>query len=192
TVDRTTGEHGVVRQMTLAQLKALDAGSFFDSSFAGEAIPTLEEVLTEISPRALINVEITNYTSVWDALPERIADLVIHYHLQDQIIFSSFHPLNLIRIRRRLPETPAALLTQEGSAGRWSRGWLGRLFAREYLHPYYTDVNEASLAEEHHRGRRVNVWTVDDPEAMRRLFKMGIDGIITDDPLLARRVMEEK
>ncbi len=66
------------------------------------------------------------------------------------------------------------------------------MFAPKFIHPYYTDVNRSSLAWEHRRGRRVNAWTVDDPDVMRRLFKMGIDGIITDDPRLARRVLEER
>jgi glycerophosphoryl diester phosphodiesterase len=192
TVNRTTGAHGVVRKMSLPQLKALDAGSHFSTAFAGERIPTLEEVFLEIGSRALINVEITNYTSVWDALPDRIADLVIQYNLQEHVFFSSFHPLNLARIRRRIPGAPAALLTMQGGAGKLLRGRMGLLFSPQLLHPYFTDVTSALLAREHAVGRRVNVWTVNQPEEMRRLFNIGIDGIITDDSLLARQVMEEK
>jgi glycerophosphoryl diester phosphodiesterase len=189
---RTTGAPGVVRQMTLAQLKSLDAGSFFRADFAGEPVPTLEEVFQAVGGRMLINVEITNYTSPTDALPERIADLVIQYGLQESVYFSSFHPLNLIRIRRRLPGAPAAILALPGGAGAFLRGPVGRWVSPQWIHPYFTDVTAASLAADHARGRRVNAWTVNPPEEMRRLFKMGIDGIITDDPLLARQVMEEK
>ena len=192
TVDRTTGAHGVVRQMSLAQLKALDAGSGFDLSYAHEPIPTLDEVFAAVGSRTLINVEITNYTSVLDALPDRICDLVIQYDLQEHIIFSSFHPLNLIRAKRRLPQVPVAILTQPGPAGRMLRGALGRLVAPRFIHPHYSDVTEAALAQEHQHGRRVNAWTVDRPEDIRRLVSMGIDGIITDDTRLARQVMEEK
>lgn len=190
TVQRTTGGQGVVRAMTLAQLKALDAGSFFDSAFAGEPIPTLAEVFEALGQRAIINVEITNYTSVGDALPDKIADLVLQFGLQERILFSSFHPFNLMRVKRRLPEVPVALLTQAGAPGRLLRGGLGRLFSPRYLHPYITDVDAASLARDHRWGRRVNVWTVNDPAEMARLLKLGIDGIITDDPRTARRVME--
>lgn len=192
TVDRTTGAHGIVREMTLAQLKALDAGSSFSSEFAGEPIPTLEEVFVAIGQKTLINVEITNYSSVTDALPDRIADLVIQYNLQERVLFSSFHPLNLIRIRRRLPDTPAAILTQPGSDGKLLRGWFGRLFARGFIHPYFTDVNAETMAVERRAGRRVNAWTINDPEEMLRLYNLRIDGIITDDPRLARRVLEER
>lgn len=193
-VDRTTGQPGVVRQMTLQQLKRLDAGSFFDAVFAREQIPTLEEVFVAVGSQVLINVEITNYASPMDELPDKIADLVARYGLQEHILFSSFHPLNLLRIRRRLPECPAALLTLPGAGlgGRLGRGWFGRLFSPEYIHPYYTDVTPAGVQHEHQAGRRVNVWTVNEPDDLRRLFRMGIDGIITDDPRLARRVMEEK
>jgi glycerophosphoryl diester phosphodiesterase len=121
-----------------------------------------------------------------------VADLVIQYGLQERIIFSSFHPLNLVRIRKRLPQTPVAILTDVGSRGRLLRGSFGRLFAREFIHPYYSDVSAASMAAEHANGRRVNTWTVNDPAEILRLAEIGIDGIITDDPKLTRRVLEER
>jgi glycerophosphoryl diester phosphodiesterase len=192
TVDRTTGKSGVVREMSLAQLKAFDAGSFKGPEYAGEPIPTLDEVFEAVGSQTLINVEITNYTSVWDALPDRIADLVIKMGLQDHVMFSSFHPLNLYRIKRRLPGCPVGILTEEGKQGRLLRGGLGRLFAPNYIHPYYTDVDAAVLASEHQRGRQINVWTVDEEEDIRCLVKLGIDGIITDNPRLAKQIAAEK
>jgi glycerophosphoryl diester phosphodiesterase len=191
-VDRTTGARGMVRQMKLPQLKALDAGSLFDPKFAGEPIPTLDEVFAEIGSRAVINVELKNYTTPTDALPDKVVDLVIRHGLQDSVLFSSFHPLNLIRVRRRLPRTPAAILTLVGKQGRLLRGWLGRQVAPKYIHPYYSDVDAESMAREHKLGRRVNTWTVNEESEMNRLINIGIDGIITDNPSLARRVLEER
>jgi glycerophosphoryl diester phosphodiesterase len=196
TVDRTTASNGVngknaVRDLTLEQLKSLDAGGCFDARFAGETIPTLDEVFSAVGQETLINVEITNYVSPGDALPDRVADLVIRRGLQERVFFSSFHPLNLIRVRRRLPDTPVAILTQVGEQGRLLRGWLGRWVSPEVVHPYYLDVTDDYLDAEHRRGRRVNTWTVNDPNEIKRLFKIGIDGIITDDPRLARQVLEE-
>jgi glycerophosphoryl diester phosphodiesterase len=190
TVDRTTGGHGRVRELTLAQLKKLDAGSHFDSSFAREQIPTLDEVFVAVGARTLVNLELTNYASPADKLPDKVADLVIKFGLQEHILFSTFHPLTLIRIRRRLPQVPVALLAIPGGAGGLARGWLGRLLSPKALHPYYTDVSAKTMAAEKRRERMVNAWTVNDPEEMRRLFQMGIDGIITDDPRLARRVLD--
>jgi glycerophosphoryl diester phosphodiesterase len=192
TVDRTTGAQGAVGQMTLAQVKNLDAGSFFSPTFAREPIPTLDEVFAEIGSRALINVELKNYASPTDALPDKVADLVIRHGLQNSVIFSSFHPLPLLRVRRRLPQTPTAILTLEGKSGRLLRGWLGRLITPRYIHPYHADVTASSLARDHRSGRRVNAWTVNEKNDLLRLINIGIDGIITDNPLFARRVLEER
>jgi len=192
TVERTTGAQGTVRDMKLADLKALDAGSFFSPAFAGEPVPTLEEVFEAVGQDLLINVEITNYASAMDALPDRIADLVLQYKLQDRVVFSSFHPLNLIRIRKRLPETPTAILTDVGFRSKVLRALARQKFAPPFVHPYFTDVSAQSMSADHRANRRVNVWTVNQPDEMLRLFKIGIDGIITDDPRLAKRVLKER
>src|SRR3990172_9288447 len=76
TVDRTTDGHGRVRELTLEQLKALDAGGWFDSAFRGERIPTLDEVLASLDRRALMNIEFTNYASPFDGLVPKVTLLV--------------------------------------------------------------------------------------------------------------------
>jgi glycerophosphoryl diester phosphodiesterase len=192
TTDRTTGERGDARKMTLSQLKHLDAGRYFGAEFTGEPIPTLAEVFAEISSRAVINVELKNYTTPTDMLPVKVAELVRQYGLENSVIFSSFHPLPLIRIHRMLPQTPVAILTLEGAAGRLLRGWAGRMVTPRYIHPYYRDVTASSMEREHRNGRKVNTWTVNDEMEMMRLINIGIDGIITDNPILARRVLEER
>src|SRR6266545_5505015 len=61
TVDRTTDGTGRIKNLTLAELKKLDAGSFLSEKFKGEKIPTLEEVFEAVGKRTFINVELTNY-----------------------------------------------------------------------------------------------------------------------------------
>jgi glycerophosphoryl diester phosphodiesterase len=135
-VDRTTGGQGQVRKLSLAQMKALEAGSFFDERFRGEPIPTLDEVFAAVGQHTLINVELTNYVSVGDALPDLVADLVIKHGIQEQVFFSSFHPFNLVRIARRLPGAPLAMLALEGKRGSLARGWIGRWAAPRLKHTW--------------------------------------------------------
>jgi glycerophosphoryl diester phosphodiesterase len=190
TVDRTTNGHGRVNELPLSTLRSLDAGSFFDPKFAGEKIPTLDEVFERMGRRIYINVELTNYESVNDQLIPKVAALVKKHDLQDWVIFSSFQPVNLLRIRRLLPGCPVGLLALESNAGALSRGLIGRWVSPAIIHPYLEDVTPEFVHAEKARGRRIHVWTVNPPEEMKRLFDLKVDGIFTDDPQLARKVLE--
>jgi glycerophosphoryl diester phosphodiesterase len=189
TVDRTTDGHGQVSDLSLAELRKLDAGSHFDVAFRGEPIPTLEEVFKAVGQLTYINVELKNYTSTWDDLPEKVVQLVKHYKLTQRVLFSSFNPIALIKAHRALPEAPFALLAQKGSKGFLARSWLGRTLGYQSLNPEKGDVTEALVNTTHQAGRKMFIYTVNRKEEMQRLFGMGVDGIITDDPALARQVL---
>ena len=104
TVDRTTGARGRVKDLSLAELRALSAGSFFASHFSTEKIPMLEEVFEVLGKRLFINVELTNYNTPRDHLVESVCMLVKKFNLQKHILFSSFYGANLSRARTYLPE----------------------------------------------------------------------------------------
>src|SRR5215210_3020763 len=90
TVDRTTGSHGRVKDLSFAQLRALDAGGFFSEKYRREKIPSLEEVFETVGKRTFINVELTNYSTPRDALVETVCALVKKCGLQEHVMFSSF------------------------------------------------------------------------------------------------------
>lgn len=188
TLERTTGVPGKVIEKTLAQLKALDAGSHFSNQFQGEQIPTLEEVFVQLGGKLLINVELTSYASPGDMLPEKVAQLVKKHGIEERILFSSFHPVILTRIKRLLPGVPAALLTGEGFLGFIGRSYFGRMVSPEAIHPFFPYATRTFIDREHERRRKVNVWTVNSADDMQRLINDNVDGIITDDPITALRV----
>ena len=191
TVDRTTGVHGRVRDLTLPQLKSLDAGSFFSEKYKGEKIPTLEEVFETVRNRTFINVELTNYSTPRDQLVESVCLLVKKFGLQKRVLFSSFFGFNLSKARGHLPEVPRGLLAAEGWLGAWARSF-GFMFGKyAALHPYLNDVTPQQVQRVHRLKRRVHVWTVNAADDMRRLFHWGVDGIFTDDPQLALQVRTE-
>lgn len=70
-LDRTTDGKGPLARHTFAQLRELDAGSFFSEKFRGEKIPTLEEVFETVGKRAVVNVELTNYSTPFDRQKKR-------------------------------------------------------------------------------------------------------------------------
>lgn len=191
TVDRTTDGRGIVREMPLAALKELDAGAAFDPKFKGEKIPTLAEVFETVGGKLFINVELTNYASPRDDLPQKAADLIRHYNLAEYILFSSFNPIALWRVKRLLPEVPIGLLAHGHAVGAWARGWPGRLLKYDALHPEKNDVNPILVRRIHANQKRIHVWTVNQAEMMKSLFLMGVDGIFTDDPITAVKVRQE-
>lgn len=192
TVDRTTNGHGAVGKLKLDELKSLDAGIRFGSEFSGERIPTLVEVFETVGQQLFINIELTNYASPNDGLVDRVVELVKRFHLEDRILFSSFHARNLARAGSLLPEVPCGMLAAEGWAGWVARSAIRRRAAPHALHPYFTDVSRALVEKNHGWNRRIFVWTVNDNQEMIRLFNLGVDGIFTDDPHLAWQVLRAK
>jgi glycerophosphoryl diester phosphodiesterase len=190
-LDRTTDGHGPLIKVTLEQVKKLDAGSKFTEKYRGEPIPTLQEVFEAVGQQVLINVELTNYTTPTDDLVSRVVEVVHRCKMEQRILFSSFNPLNLIQAQKLLPEVPAGLLATEGRSGALARSFVGNLIPHQALHPYLDDVTQKLVDQVHARGRRVHVWTVNPEAEMRRLFGYGVDGIFTDDPPLALRVLGE-
>jgi len=189
TVDRTTPASGKVSEMTAEELSKLDAGSHFNPAFHEARIPTLEEVFATVGDQLLINIELTNYAAPNNDLPQRVAELVSQYKLQKSVLFSSFNPIALIRIRRLLPEIPIGLLAFPGWKGGLARSWIGRLLHYQALHPEYHDVTPHLVQEAHIQGNLVLTYTVNQPKDMQRLFGINIDGIFTDDPLRAFAVI---
>ena len=191
TVDRTTGVHGRVKDLSVAELRALDAGSFFSNKFGAEKIPMLEEVFESFGKRLFINVELTNYNTPRDHLVESVCMLVKKFNVQKQVMFSSFYAINLSKARSYLPEVPCGLLAFNGLLGAWARSF-GFAFGKySALHPYLDNVTPQQVQRVHRLKGRVHVWTVNKAEDMRRLFGWGVDAIFTDDPQLAVRVRGE-
>jgi glycerophosphoryl diester phosphodiesterase len=191
TVDRTTSSSGRVAKMRLEELRRLDAGSHFDISFAGEKIPTLSEVFEFVGQRTFINVELTNYDSPFSQLPQKVAELVNKHNLSMRVIFSSFNPVALLRIHRMVPSAPIGLLALPGQAGSWARSWLGRmLIPYQSLHPEVGDAHTTLIETSHQHGRSVFVYTVNLEEDMLRLYQSSVDGIFSDDPVLALKTLQ--
>lgn len=178
-VDRTTNGTGRVRDMTLAELKTLDAGS-------GERIPTLDEVLTRFGGQFLINIELKNYGTIFDSLPVDVAGMVRDHNVGDSILISSFNPFNFPRFHRILPDVSRGMLTFPG----WANFLGYRLFRFDALNPYFKDIDEAMINRLHAKGRQINAWTVDEAADIRHLSKLGVDGLITNQPQRAIAVLE--
>ncbi len=190
TVDRTTNGSGRVSDFSYDILKDLDAGKAFADRFTGERIPTLAEVFENLGGKLLINIELKNYATPNDDLTSRVIELIHKYQLTNAVMLSSFNPLNLKRADKIDPSIKLGLLTFPKFLGALLRGPFGRIYPYDALHPYFSDVTPRLVNKLHALDRKVNVWTVDDPQELQRLAHLGVDMIICNDPLATRRVVE--
>ncbi len=177
-VDGTTDGKGLAKDMTLAQLKELDAGSSFSSAFAGTRIPTLSEVFEAVGQQLFINVEIKSITQETDGVEQAVADCITHHGLEGSVIMSSFNPLALKRFRAILPDVPIGYLYSLDYD--FSAAMEG--FPHEARHPEHEMVDAAYMDWAKQHNYRVNVWTLNDPVRAKMLRDFGVDGIITDNP----------
>lgn len=181
-VDATTNGHGRVRDLTLAELRELDAGARFDPVFAGERIPTLDEVLDTVGSRLLLNVELKTAGLRDDGLVAAVIDRLATRGLLDRSILSSFNPLAVWRARRLSPTVATGMLYADSMPFFLRRPWLRGLVKPQALHPHYKLVDRDYVLWARSQGYRVNVWTADDPGELWQLVRSGVDVIITNRP----------
>jgi len=192
TVEATTDGSGRVSHMTRRELQALDAGSWFDPRYAGERIPTLQEVFEAVGHRVAINIEIKVEAGYHPVEQEaETVRLIEDGGMVDRVIVSSFSPLSLRRVYRLNPRIPLGFLHARGEP-RFLPALLHQFYAPfAALHPHFRLVDEPYLAAARRRGQRVNAWTVNDAQDMRALRDLGVDGIITNYPDMLSDVLAE-
>jgi glycerophosphoryl diester phosphodiesterase len=190
-VDRTTNGHGQIKTLSLNELKKLDAGSKFNPAFQSERIPSLVEVFETVGQKIIINIELKNYSTPLDDLPNKVISLVKSFGLETNVLISSFNFVALIRAHYLLPTIPLGLLTISGLADPTLRSRLVRFGPQLALIPNYVDVTPKMIKAAHRANCQIHAYTVNQHDTMRQLFTIGVDGIITDDPLLAQKVFTE-
>jgi glycerophosphoryl diester phosphodiesterase len=188
TVDGTTDGHGKVSEMTLSELKALDAGAWKGAQYAGTRIPTLDEVFSAVGTRfTLINVEIKSEEGMVEGVEAAVYASIQRHRLAERVVVSSFDPRVLQRFGALTVDIPMGFLEWEGTPP--EAYGLARLVRHEALHPHCTQVNEAYMRAAREAVRSVNTWTVNDTSEALRLRDLGVNAVITDTPDVMLRAL---
>jgi glycerophosphoryl diester phosphodiesterase/membrane-associated phospholipid phosphatase len=205
TVDRTTGADGAVRDLTLEEVRELDAGWYFEDEDGehpyrgqGVTIPTLDEVLERYPDTPLIvELKLDGGTAIIQPLIDLVRD---HGRDDGSVTIASFSADYLRPVRAQLPDVPTNMPEGE-TTGFYVRHLAG-------LHPWWSPPGELFQVPEFHDGRHVvtprfvraaerlgidvQVWTVNEVEQMHRLLDAGVHGIMTDHPDVLVEVLEER
>ena len=189
TLEGTTDGMGLVRSKTLAELRELDAGSWFDPAFAGQRIPTLQEVADAVGHRLLLNVELKTTGMRDEGLAAEALRIIEDNHLIASTVVSSFNPFALRRARQLNPHVSTGLLYAPDQPIWLRRAWLRSWIQPEALHPHHSIVTTDYVQWAKSHGYHIHTWTVDEPEEVRRLTHCGVDLIITNQPDLVGQIL---
>jgi glycerophosphoryl diester phosphodiesterase len=170
-------------------LLTYDVGAWKGGAFGGQRVPTLSEVLEAVGRRILVNIELTDYWADQPRLAEAVVGIVRSHRLERRILVSSFQSSALVAAEARAPEIARAHLVGPTWLATRDRFSLRRAEVQA-KHLHESLALPERIAATQRAGKRVHVYTVDDPQAMRRLWGWGVDGVITDLPDVARRVRE--
>lgn len=177
---RITGAEGAVRDYTLAELGALDAGSWFSSSFAGERIPTLDKALALIEPAQCgVYLELKDIGET-PGFEEAVLAAAGQCGMTDRCVFASFRYDYLERLKELNPEILTLYNTTSGKVT------LPEEFPADYYGLWKESVTGELVAAVHEAGGKAFVWTVDTPVQIRNVQAMGADAVVTNRPGLAK------
>lgn len=169
---------------TWAELQEIDIGSWFAPEFAGERVPHLRDVLERARGRGRVTIELKYYGHA-QQLEQRVIDLVEQVGAADQVILMSLDYDGIRKVRALRPDWTVGLLTAKAV------GDLTELDA-DFLAVNVGLATRRFVRRAHARGKEVYVWTVDDPVRMFQMLNLGVDGLITNRPDLAREVLTRR
>lgn len=173
-----------VWEADLATIQQIDIGSWFGAEFADQRVPTLAQVLEEIRGRSRLVIELKYYGHD-QQLEQRVVDLVEAAGMEDDIVVMSLKLEGVQKIQALRPDWTAGLLAATAV------GDLSRLDV-DFLAVNANMAKPGFIRRAHKAGKQVFVWTINDALSLSRWMSMGVDGVITDEPALARRIMAER
>jgi glycerophosphoryl diester phosphodiesterase len=192
TVDRTTDGEGRVGDLTLSELKALDAGSWYGEAFRGERLPTLDEVFALVSGQETASrpawcfVELKHGSDVYPGIEEKLVLAIARSGLAERLRVISFDHRAIATLAVLAPTLRTGVLydarplDSASLAQAAGAGWIG---------PSVKWVDAAEVARARAAGLEIFVWTANREEAMRRVLELGVTAVGSDYPdrLLAMR-----
>lgn len=173
-----------VRNASLEELQQIDIGSRFSPEFSDQRVPTLQEVLELCRDQVGVNIEL-KYYGFEQNLEQRVAELIEATGMENQIVLMSLETKGIARMKSLRPEWTVGLLTAV-AAGDLTRAQADFLAVNSSL------ATRAFVRAAHSRGKPVAAWTVNDSMAMSAMMSRGIDNLITDNPALAKQVLQQR
>lgn len=179
TIDRTTNGSGSVHALTLSELKQFSAGSWFNSTFLQQTIPTLEEVLRlliKLDFQGILNIELKTDVIEYQGIVKKCLDLQEQLVLPFSIVYSSFNPRSLLEVKQLRPKQEVAFLFESVEMASTEFGDLE-------IDAWHPDRRLLDWALSHNvQHFPLRVWTVNQTDQIHQCLDLKVAAIFTDFP----------
>ena len=187
---------GLVSKKTLEQIKMCDVGSWFSPEYAGQQIPTLEEIFELYGTSVNYYIETKNPDAA-PGMEEELLRLMEEYGLIEpaaedwQVLIQSFSAESLMKIHELEPSLPLIQLYWSGSSKTIQRDLEAASAYAVGIGPYKKDVDANLVAAAHELCLAVHPYTVNETAEMEALISLGVDGMFTNFPDRLEQVLGE-
>ncbi|MEB1809283.1 MAG: glycerophosphodiester phosphodiesterase [Bacillaceae bacterium] len=205
TVNRTTNGTGAVKDLTIEEIKSLDAGSWFNTrnpekakeEYVGLEVPSLEEIFQRFGRSTNYYIE-TKSPALYPGMEEKLLELMDAYKLtgvngrSSKVIIQSFHPDSLLMINEMNPNIPLVQLISTPLLGEAAEVQLDSI--KQYaigVGPNLNRINQDYVERVRKNGLHIHPYTVNTEENMRKALDWGVTGIFTDYPDLFDQVIKD-
>jgi len=179
---RTTGLNKLIWNVTYDEIKDLDAGSWLSKDYANVKIPTLQEVFEITKGKAYLNIDL-KYSSNQDEVVYLLTDLIHEYHMEWQCIVTSTSLKYLEEIKKIDPSIRTGYISLRLNPTVIKNEQIDVLSLKSNL------VTQSTIEEIYKNDKQIFVWTVNTKEELERVSRLGVNNIITDNPVFAREVI---
>jgi glycerophosphoryl diester phosphodiesterase len=210
-VDRLTSGTGKVRDKTIEELLALDLGPKYDTAVTGAYVRTFEDFVRTVKGRGILMVELKVPGRAPTGIEERAVEIIRRHDAHADVVLSSFNPLVLRRLKRLDPQVRTALIFMDTN---WNPELLAEIrpedrvdlpwfLRQEFIRRAVRKLVQPDLLSINHqvdedvidrliaKGWPVFIWTPDEKADLRRAFAKRPYGVISDQPIRAKRIRDE-
>lgn len=185
TVDRTTDGHGKIGKLTWDEISKLDAGSHFSKEYAGETVPLLNAAIKMLEGSSTNLIMEVKRPHLYPGIEEQIAETIQNFESQDRITIVSFDYEWLKKFNMLMPNVSIGLLSLYPIN-------IPKIAKNQSVDVYWSSVilDPTLIRRLHNQGYQVWIWTIDNPQIIRLLIWLGVDGITTNRPDLLHNVIQ--
>ncbi len=211
TVDRTTNGSGKISDLSLKEIRFLNAAATF-TEFEKQTIPTLEEYFEWVQDKLFVtNIEMKTYENEYEGIEQKVVQLLQQYKMEEKIIVSSFNYQTIERIKALAPELKCGLLTIDFQTLEQAKEFMPNLHIEQhalnapsnlidyaknlgvdYFHPSYCSFTPEVAKQITDRGLGINIWTVNHETDMSDLLREDVNAIITNYPNRLKKIMDKE